>query len=219
VPLLTTFGPLGPLKNLHLIYYRGTTAILPQTCSSVLSEVRNESEEVMVIQPLSHISVHTFVHQREVIKTVLPVTPTCHKAWSKVRTILTESWEIPVTYIFYQMETNAKFKAGFVVLILCHTTASQMRPPRTQRGCQRDDSPAMPHSAPGSCSMLHTPRHASTQKASPTSGKHRKGWCPLPGILQWVRVWYGKLLLHFCTKRQTMTLTATYTSLAQPELL
>lgn len=23
VLLLTTFGPLGPLKNLHLIYYRG----------------------------------------------------------------------------------------------------------------------------------------------------------------------------------------------------
>lgn len=107
VPLLTTFGPLGPLKNLHRIYYRGNKSNpSSQTCSGMLSEVSNESEEVMVIQLLSQISADTFVHQREVTQTMSPVTPMCLKAWSKIRTILMENQDIPITYIFYRMKAN-----------------------------------------------------------------------------------------------------------------
>lgn len=58
VPLLTTFGLLGPLKNLTLFITGRTKATRPQTCSSALSEVNNNPEEVTVIQLLSHISAY-----------------------------------------------------------------------------------------------------------------------------------------------------------------
>lgn len=70
---------------------------LPQTCSSMLSEVSNESEGVMVIQLLLHISAYPFVHQSEVTKTTSLVASMHLKAWSEIRIILLENQKIPIT--------------------------------------------------------------------------------------------------------------------------
>lgn len=48
----------------------------------------------MVIQLLLHISAYTFVHQSEVTKTMLSITPLCLKAWSKIRTILRKTEKV-----------------------------------------------------------------------------------------------------------------------------
>lgn len=217
VPLLTTSGPLGPLKNLHLIYYRGNKSNpSSQTCSGTLSEVSNESEEVMVIQLLFQISTYTFVHQSEVTQTMLLVTPMCLKAWSKIRTILMENQDIPITYVFYRMKANYHLpNPKLVSLCWCFTT----RQPHgcdhlhTERGCRQDHFPATLHSAPGSCSVLYTLQHESTQKASPASGKHHNRLCPKQtsssGFPQ------STTNSYFYAKQQTMTLTAAHTRLPQ----
>ena len=146
----------------------------------------------MVIQPLLHISAYTFVHHSEVTQTMLPVTPMCLKAWSKVRTTLMENQEIPTTYIFYQMKTNYHLlNSKLVSLCWCFTTHQPHRCDHLhiERGCQKDDFPATLHSAPGSCSItlyavacIYTKsifhfRQTSQQTVSPTwrppVGSHR----------------------------------------------
>lgn len=80
VPLLTPFGPQGPLKNLHLIYYRGNKRNSSSNLFQHAIEVSKKSVEVTVIQLLLDISAYTFVHQSEGTKAMLPVTPVCLKA-------------------------------------------------------------------------------------------------------------------------------------------
>lgn len=172
----------------------------------------------MVIQLLLQISTYTFVHQSEVTQTMLLIAPMCLKAWSKIRTILMENQEIPITDIFYRTKANYHLlNPKLVSLCWCFTTRQPHRCDHlhTECGCQQDHLPATLHSAPGSCSILCTLQHVSTQKASPASGNHHNRLCPLPDVLQWAPTEYNELLFHFYAKRQTMTLTAAHTRLPQ----
>lgn len=143
---------------------------LSQTCSSMLSEVSNESEEVTVIQLLLHISTYSFIHQSEVTKTTSLVTSMHLKAWSEIRIILLENQEIPITYISYRIKTNDHLlNSKQVSLYWCFATRQPHRcdHPHIKYKCQRDDFPAMPHGAPGSCSMLYTLQHVLHKKHLP----------------------------------------------------
>lgn len=53
--------------------------------------------------------------------------------------------------------------------------------------------------------LFWMPRVVPTQKASPSSGKHGNGMCPLPDVLQ--QASHNELQVHFYQKQQTMTLT------------
>lgn len=131
---------------------------LPQTCSSMLSEVSNESEGVMVIQLLLYISAYPFVHQSEITKTMSLVASMHLKAWSEIRIILLENQDIPITQIPYRIKTNYHLlNSKQVSLHWCFTTRHPHRcdHPHNKCKCQRDYFPAMPHGAPGSCSMRH----------------------------------------------------------------
>lgn len=107
----------------------------------------------MVTWLLLHISAYTFFHQSEGTKTMLPVTPNCLKDRSKIRTTLTETQEIPVIYVFYQMNTNYHLLNSKLVFVLMpHHTTSETCPPPHEAWCHQDDLPMAQHCAMGCCS-------------------------------------------------------------------
>lgn len=121
VPLLTTFGPLGLLWRIFTLFVTGgTRATLPQTCSSMLSEVSNAPEEVMVTE--LHISSCNFAHQGNSNHIIhhsksLKTHPRLELSFWKTEKL---SW--PITYILYQKTTNYLLNSKPLSLGWCSST-------------------------------------------------------------------------------------------------